>query len=143
MTNCIGCRKEWPLTFTRVEFSSFLLLLKDDINCVPSWQFEKILLVIFVCFAVEMYFVQPDGWLMLQVKVRKSQFASEFSTWPVELTFGNLYQGALVPCPQLVTDQKMLLLSIGILGAYHIYMYIYIIYIYIYMYIYMYIYLYI
>jgi len=47
--------------------------------------------VIFVCFSIEMYFSQPDGWLILQ--------------------------GALVPSSQLLTDQNMLLVSIGILGA--------------------------
>ena len=47
--------------------------------------------VIFVCFAVEMFEAKPDAWAILRDSV--------------------------VPSPQLLQDQKMVLVSVGILGA--------------------------
>ena len=47
--------------------------------------------VIVVCFAIELYLVRPDP--------------------------GGVLRGTLVPAPDLLTDQKMLLISVGILGA--------------------------
>ncbi len=47
--------------------------------------------VIFVCFAVEMFEAKPDAWAILRDSV--------------------------VPSPQLLQDQKMVMISVGILGA--------------------------